>query len=61
MAVAAIYFPASCDPAEPVPFMAIHGTEDATVPFDGDLTGTRFEGEEFAALLFSTPIPDQFA
>ncbi len=61
VAVAAIYFPASCDPAEPVPFMAIHGTEDATVPFDGDLTGTRFEGEAFAALLFSTPIPDQFA
>lgn len=59
--VAAIYFPESCDPAEPVPFMAIHGTEDPTVPFDGDLTGTRFEREAFAALLFSVPIPDQFA
>lgn len=61
VSVAAIYFPASCDPAEAVPFTAIHGTEDPTVPFDGDLTGTRFEAEPFAQLLFSTPIPDQFA
>jgi polyhydroxybutyrate depolymerase len=61
VSVAAIYFPASCDPAEAVPFMAIHGTEDPTVPFDGDLTGTRFESEPFAQLLFSTPIPHQFA
>lgn len=61
VSVAAIYFPASCDPAEAVPFMAIHGTDDPTVPFDGDLTGTRFETEAFAPLLFSTPIPDQFA
>ncbi len=61
VSVAAIYFPASCDPAETVPFIAIHGTDDPTVPFDGDLTGTRFESEPFAQLLFSTPIPDQFA
>ena len=61
VSVAAIYFPATCDPAEAVPFMAIHGTDDPTVPFDGDLTGTRFESEPFAQLLFSTPIPDQFA
>ncbi len=61
VSVAAIYFPASCDPAEAVPFMAIHGTDDPTVPFDGDLAGTRFEAEAFAQLLFSTPIPDQFA
>jgi polyhydroxybutyrate depolymerase len=61
VSVAGIYFPASCDPAEAVPFMAIHGTEDPTVPFDGDLAGTNFETEAFAQLLFSTPIPGQFA
>lgn len=61
VSVAAIHFPTSCDPAQAVPFMAIHGTDDPTVPFDGDLTGTRFETEAFAQLLFSTPIPDQFA
>ena len=61
VSVAAIHFPESCNPDVPVPFMAIHGTEDPTVPFDGDFTGTRFEGEAFAQLLFSTPIPDQFA
>jgi polyhydroxybutyrate depolymerase len=61
VSVAAIYFPPSCDPAEAVPFMAIHGTDDQTVPFDGDLVGTRFQAETFAQLLFSTPIPDQFA
>ena len=59
--VAALAFSETCDPARPVPFMAIHGTEDETVPFDGDLTGTRFESEAFAQLLFSEPIPDQFA
>ena len=61
VSVAAIYFPESCDPAEAVPFWAIHGTDDPTVPFDGDLIGTRFEGQAFAELLFSTPIPEQFA
>lgn len=61
VSVAAIYFPDSCEPAKPVPFMVIHGTDDPTVPFDGDLTGTRFESEPFARLLFSIPIPDQFA
>ena len=61
VSVAAIHFPASCDPAEPVPFMATHGTDDPTVPFDGDLTGTTLEAEAFTQLLFSTPIPDQFA
>ncbi|MFK8022838.1 MAG: hypothetical protein AB8G26_02635, partial [Ilumatobacter sp.] len=59
--VAAISFHDSCDPAQSVPFIAIHGTEDGTVPFDGDLTGTRFEGEEFATTQFSVPMPDQFA
>ena len=59
--VAGISYPETCDPAQPVPFMAIHGTEDGTVPFDGDLAGTRFASEEFARLLFSEPMPDQFA
>lgn len=59
--VAALAYSDACDPARPVPFMAIHGTEDQTVPFDGDLTGTRFEAEQFARLLFSEPVPDQFA
>ena len=59
--VAALSYSETCDPARPVPFMAIHGTEDQTVPFDGDLTGTRFEAQEFARLLFSEPIPEQFA
>ncbi len=59
--VAALAYSESCDPARPVPFMAIHGTEDDRVPFDGDLTGTWFENEEFARVLFSEPIPDQFA
>ncbi len=61
VSVAALHFSESCKPDAGVPFMAIHGTDDPTVPFDGDFTGTRFEGESFAELLFSTPIPDQFA
>lgn len=61
VSVAAIAYSDTCDPFRAVPFIAIHGTDDPTVPFDADLTGTRFEGEEFAELLFSTPIPDQFA
>jgi polyhydroxybutyrate depolymerase len=59
--VAGLAYSESCDPARPVPFMANHGTEDDRVPFDGDLTGTWFEDEEFARVLFSEPIPDQFA
>ncbi len=59
--VAALAHSETCDPAQPVPFMAIHGTEDDRVPFDGDLTGTWFEDQEFAQVLFSEPIPDQFA
>ncbi|MEZ5246080.1 MAG: PHB depolymerase family esterase [Acidimicrobiales bacterium] len=60
VSVAAISYPESCDPVRPVPFIAIHGTDDPTVPFDGDLTGTRFEGEAFTQLLFSEPMPEQF-
>ena len=59
--VAGLAHSESCDPARPVPFMAIHGTEDDRVPFDGDLTGTWFADEEFAQALFSEPMPDQFA
>ena len=59
--VAGLAYSESCDPARPVPFMAIHGTEDDRVPFDGDLTGTWFENEAFAQVLFSEPLPDQFA
>jgi polyhydroxybutyrate depolymerase len=59
--VAALAYSDSCDPAQPVPFMAIHGTEDDRVPFDGDLIDTWFEDEEFAQTLFSEPIPEQFA
>jgi poly(3-hydroxybutyrate) depolymerase len=59
--VAAISYPESCGPARPMPFLAIHGTEDPTVPFDGDLTGMRFEGQEFVEVLFSEPMPDQVA
>ncbi|MBT8198769.1 MAG: hypothetical protein KJO84_09765 [Acidimicrobiia bacterium] len=42
--------------------------EFVTIPFhprptsaEVPITGTRFEGEAFAELLFSVPIPDQFA
>jgi len=60
-AVAALEYSDTCDPARAVPFMAIHGTEDRVVPFDGDLTGTAFENESFAQPLLSEPIPDEFA
>ena len=61
VSVAGIAYSDSCDPARAVPFIAIHGTDDETVPFDGDLTGTRFETEPVAQRLFSEPLPDQFA
>lgn len=62
VSVAAMTHADSCDPERAVPYMAIHGTQDPTVPFDGDLTGTRFEGEAFSEALFGgNPIPDEFA
>lgn len=61
VSVAGIAYPEGCDPVEPVPFWAIHGSEDPTVPFDGDISGSRFDGEDFVEVLFSEPMPDQFA
>ena len=61
VSVAGFAYSDTCQPDRAVPFMAIHGTEDPTVPFDGDLTGTQFEGEAFIEILFEdNPIPDQF-
>ncbi len=60
VSVAAIAYSDTCDPERAVPFIAIHGTDDPPVPFDGYLAGTRFEGERFAEQLFDEPIPDQF-
>ena len=59
--VAALTHPDSCDPERPVPFMAIHGTEDRVVPFDGTVSDSRLAGEDFADELFSRVIPEEFA
>ena len=59
--VAAIQFSETCSPERAVPFMAIHGTEDQVVPFDGDASSSRLAGEDFAEALLSQPIPEEFA
>ena len=60
-AVAGLTAPAGCTPARPIPILAIHGTADRFVPFDGgrgdalatltwDAASTRaFDGLPFAA------------
>ena len=59
--VAAISHPDDCDPVRAVPFMAIHGTADMVVPFDGDVSKSRLAGEDFAERLLSQVIPEEFA
>lgn len=39
----AINAPALCNPVKPTPIMQIHGTADATVPFNGNTTMTAIE------------------
>ena len=58
-AVAGLLLPADCDPSRPVPVLAIHGTDDRHVSFDGgpnpaldDLTWNDESRAAFDALAF---------
>ncbi|MEM7273020.1 MAG: prolyl oligopeptidase family serine peptidase [Actinomycetota bacterium] len=61
ISVAGIYHPPDCDPSEPVPFLAYHGTDDGVVPFDGSGESSLAEpGDAEAAEFFSMVMPDEF-
>lgn len=59
VSVAGVTHDDSCAPAEPVPYLAFHGTEDTTIPFrgGGETTLDGSDGGEF----FEQVMPDEFA
>jgi len=62
VSVAGTYHPESCDPARDVPYLAIHGTDDAVVPFLGGqsvLDGGSSDAE--LRVFFEQVISDEFA
>ena len=59
--VAALTHSDGCDPARAVPYMAIHGTDDDRVPFDGDISKSLLAGASFADELLTRVIPEEFA
>jgi polyhydroxybutyrate depolymerase len=63
VSVGGLYHSEGCSPARSVPFMAMHGTADPVVPYDGRdsiLAGTDLAGPETTELL-SRVIPDEFS
>ena len=63
VSVGGLYHPDGCSSVRSVPFMAMHGTADPVVPYDGRnsvLTGTNLAGPQTTELL-SRVIPEQFS
>ena len=50
-----------CNPSRAVPFIALHGTADAVVPFDGTRSASSLEGGDTPSTFFDQVMPDEFA
>ncbi|MDX2378783.1 MAG: PHB depolymerase family esterase [Acidimicrobiia bacterium] len=50
-----------CNPSRAVPFIALHGTADAVVPFDGSASASTLEGSGTPSVFFDQVMPDEFA
>jgi polyhydroxybutyrate depolymerase len=60
VSVAGTYHPDSCEPARPVPYIAIHGTDDAVVPYaGGDSTLMTADSPDELRVFFEQVIPDE--
>ena len=61
--VAGVTHPDECTPARAVPFIAIHGTADDVVPFDGTVTTSALAdpSDPLSVEFFSQVMPDEFA
>ena len=62
VSVAGTYHPESCDPARDVPYMAIHGTQDAVVPYLGGESVLDGGGSDAdLRVFFEQVMPEEFA
>ncbi len=62
VSVAGTYHPESCDPARDVPYLAIHGTQDAVVPFLGGESVLDAGGSDAdVRVFFEQVMPAEFA
>lgn len=50
-----------CNPSRAVPFIALHGTADAVVPYDGTRTRSSLDGGDTPSAFFDQVMPDEFA
>jgi polyhydroxybutyrate depolymerase len=50
-----------CNPSRAVPFIALHGTADAVVPFDGSTSDSTLEDGGTPSVFFDQVMPDEFA
>jgi polyhydroxybutyrate depolymerase len=61
VSVAGTYHPDSCHPARDVPYIAIHGTDDKVVPYDGgESTLMSPDAPDEVRVFFEQVIPDEF-
>ncbi|NNC81861.1 MAG: prolyl oligopeptidase family serine peptidase [Acidimicrobiales bacterium] len=60
VSVAGVTHDDSCEPAEPVPYLAFHGVDDSVVPFDGSGVST-LPGAEVAGAFFEQVPKEEFA
>ena len=61
VSVAGMYHPEGCEPARDVPYIAIHGTDDRVVPYEGGESTLMTENspDEFR-VFFEQVIPGEF-
>jgi polyhydroxybutyrate depolymerase len=58
--IAGISHPDDCRPARPVPFLAVHGSADASIPIDGRGNPARTADDPWLQALFAEVIPEEF-
>lgn len=61
VSVAGVTHSDDCDPSRPVPYMAIHGTADNVVSFDGTGPTLLGPGDPPVGSFFAQIMPDEFA
>ncbi len=62
VSVAGIYHLDDCEPSRPVPYLAFHGTDDETVPFNGSGQSDLVDDPDAVSVeFFEQVMPDEFA
>ena len=62
VSVAGTYHLDDCEPSRPVPYLAFHGTDDETVPFNGSGQSNLVDDPDAVSVeFFEQVMPDEFA